>query len=278
MNKHFMVVALLATQVVVSSSTVFGFQKERGGRESVERTVGSKEATIERTAAVADRRKSTEFSEAPGWRVSQRDFGRIDSYAKENRSKIDVKISGDLESTGTLKVKVERDAESSNLVKQEYLFDLSIIIGSVPDSIINQIMSAILLRRSSVGQLEGVKVKQRGSSPYYEVVDDYTYDFGNHKITVPKGFVYDRASIPRVFWLLVDKDSLSNVAPLFHDLLYKYGGRLQANLVSPYRTFNREETDKLFLELMTKCGVDEWRRAAAYEAVRNFSGSYWNDN
>ena len=68
--------------------------------------------------------------------------------------------------------------------------------------------------------------------------------------------MYDRASIPRIFWLIIDKDSLSNVAPLFHDLLYRYGGRLPPNLVSPYREFSREDTDKLFYDLMVKCGVD----------------------
>ena len=109
----------------------------------------------------------------------------------------------------------------------------------------------------------------------YEVVEDYTYKSGTYSITVPKGFIYDRASIPRVFWVLIDKDSLSNVAPLFHDYLYRNGGELPANQVSPYRKFSREETDELFLELMTKCGVNKWRREAAYQAVRRGAMLAW---
>lgn len=116
---------------------------------------------------------------------------------------------------------------------------------------------------------------QIGAGVDYRVVEDYTYDSGAYRITVLNGFTYDRASIPRVLWVLIDKDSLSNVAPLLHDLLYRHGGALPENQVSPYRKFSRKDTDDLFLELMTDCGVKRWRREAAYQAVRRFSGFAW---
>ena len=117
---------------------------------------------------------------------------------------------------------------------------------------------------------------QVGATVDYDVVDDYVYDGGTYKITAWKGFRYDRASIPRIFWVIIDKDSLSNVAPLFHDLLYRHGGELPQERVTPYRTFSRLETDNLFRELMGKCGVGAVRRELAYRAVRNFSGFAWN--
>jgi hypothetical protein len=98
-----------------------------------------------------------------------------------------------------------------------------------------------------------------------------------YKITVLKGFTYDRASIPRIFWVIIDKDSLGNVAPLLHDLLYRNGGLLPTNQVTPYRKFSRKETDDLFLEVATKCGVSKWRRDLVYQVVRNFGGSSWKE-
>lgn len=230
-----------------------------------------------------------------GMRKLESDLNKIDIASRGNDNNVEVDIKGHDESTGTMKIRVlrqpsipdstgggeptaERTARVSDgahdlLNPQMISIDLSLL--DIPDTLITQTIVSIFTKEDAVGELAGVKVRQVGASANYEVVEDYTYQYGPYKITVPKGFVYDRASIPRIFWVLMDKDSLSNVAPLFHDFLYRNGGRPARNLVLPYRTFTREDTDNLFFELMTKCGVETWRRKAAYEAVRNFSGFAW---
>jgi hypothetical protein len=58
----------------------------------------------------------------------------------------------------------------------------------------------------------------------YRVTEDLTYNAGAFSITAWKDFTHDRASIPSIFWVMgLDKDALTNVAPLFHDLLYRHG-------------------------------------------------------
>lgn len=198
----------------------------------------------------------------------QERFDSLDDRSERQNSKVQVWVTGANESTGKLTVNFETGANTSS-----YAFDLGIL--SIPENLIDQIIRAIFSKGTS-GSLDGVKVKQLAASGEYEVVEDYTYQANDYKITIPKGFVYDRATIPRVFWIIMDKDSLSNVAPLFHDMLYRHGGKLPQNLVLPYRTFSRDDADRLFLELMTKCGVVNWRSKAAYEAVRNFAASHWN--
>jgi hypothetical protein len=191
------------------------------------------------------------------------------------------KISGYLNITGEKEVNSTVTATSSdenNAPKSKKqrvtLLNYNLSTLDITDEYIDQkIFEAF--SKSDSGTLPGVKVRQIGATKNYEVVEDYTYKSGTYSITVPKGFIYDRASIPRVFWVLIDKDSLSNVAPLFHDLLYRNGGALPTNQVSPYRKFSREETDDLFLELMTKSGVNKWRREAAYQAVRRGAGLAW---
>lgn len=201
-------------------------------------------------------------------------FDLLDAHSERENSKVQVWVTGANESTGKLTVNVETATNTYiPLMKEFYEVDLGIL--SIPEYVIDQIIRAIFSKGAS-GSLDGVKVKQLAASGEYEVVEDYTYQANGYKITIPKGFVYDRATIPRAFWLIMDKDSLSNVAPLFHDMLYRHGGKLPQNLVLPYRTFSRDDADKLFLELMTKCGVVNWRSKAAYEAVRNFAESHWN--
>ncbi len=99
-----------------------------------------------------------------------------------------------------------------------------------------------------------------------------------HTISALKGFEFDLASIPRIFWSIIASHELSLAAPLFHDLLYKRGGKLhQGELAPTGRVFVRSEVDDLFLELMTKANVPTWKRYTAYLAVRGFASFAWND-
>ena len=145
---------------------------------------------------------------------------------------------------------------------------------------------------SRAGLLPDVKLRGFGSTGVYEVVEDYAYEvdhasIGRHPrlgaetarhlctITVRKGFQFDRATIPRLFWVLISKDDLSNVAPLFHDLLYRFGGALPKQWVTPYTTFTRKEADSLFFHMMEGSGVTLWRLHVAYQIVCYFSSFAW---
>jgi len=214
-------------------------------------------------------------------------FKEIDERAKAES--VEVKVEGDADSYGNLRVSARRTASrrsdteapppahgEAGSAQTETLLDVDLENVEVPDEYVERkIRAAFSIEEETVGLLAGVKVLQPAAGKDYEVVEDYTYAADDYQITAPKGFVYDRASIPRVFWAIIDKDDLSNVPPLFHDLLYRNGGRLPQNLVSPYRTFERVAVDDLFLELMLKTGVRRWRAKAAYQAVRRFGGSAW---
>ena len=206
---------------------------------------------------------------------------------EEESGSVKVKVTGDKESSGNVNISVEREASAGTtatdlggekkkaVTKKETLLNIDLSKLNIPDEYINEKIAAVFSTRTMCGTIPGVKLSQVGVSVDYEVLEDYTYDSGSYKITVFKGFVYDRASIPRIFWVLIDKDSLGNVAPLFHDLLYRHGGVLARNQLSPYRKFSRKETDDLFLELAAKCGVSKLRRELAYEAVRQFGWVAW---
>lgn len=199
---------------------------------------------------------------------------------------VTVRVSGKKESDASINVAVERTelmAPSSVGAKEvrvtsKKTLDIDLKDIAVPDEYINEKVATSFLTQHQIGTCEGVKIMQVAATGDYDVAEDYVYDGGTYKITAWKGFRYDRASIPRIFWVIIDKDSLSNVAPLFHDLLYRHGGKLPPERVTPYRTFSRAETDNLFRELMGKCGVGAVRRELAYRAVRDFAGSAWNGN
>ena len=201
---------------------------------------------------------------------------------------VTVELSGDNESSAKINVVVEKTESATDSGaetggrnkprKRRSAYDIDLSHLEVPDEYINEKLASTFLTPQQFPDCPGVKVMQVGASADYEVVEDYTYHGNGYQITAWRGFTYDRASIPRIFWVIIDKDSLSNVAPLFHDLLYRHGGVLPQDRVSPFRSFTRDQTDDLFKELMGKCGVDRIRQELAYQAVHRFAGPAWRAN
>lgn len=102
----------------------------------------------------------------------------------------------------------------------------------------------------------------------WRVDADYVVEAGGARITVPAGWRFDLASVPRLLWWLIAPFELSLAAPLVHDFLYRRAGIPPRAAVEPYRTFSRSEADRLFCRLMARQGVAGWRLVAASVAVR----------
>lgn len=103
----------------------------------------------------------------------------------------------------------------------------------------------------------------------------YGYDDGGTRLTVPAGFRFDLASVPRLFWPLVAPFELSIAAPLLHDFLYRHGGHPPPGAADPPRTWTRAEADRLFADVMALEGVTAWRRHSAWVGVRLGAGFAW---
>lgn len=91
----------------------------------------------------------------------------------------------------------------------------------------------------------------------------YVSDVAKQIITVPRGFLTDFASVPRlplVFWLTGD---CAHEAAVIHDWLY-------ATQVLP-----RALADQVLREAMLVSGVPAWRCWGMYFAVRLFGASFF---
>jgi Protein of unknown function (DUF1353) len=103
----------------------------------------------------------------------------------------------------------------------------------------------------------------------------YGYDDGGTRLTVPAGFRFDLASVPRLFWPLVAPFELSIAAPLLHDFLYRHAGAPPPPAVLPPRRYARRDADRLFRDVMAAEGVAAWRRHAAWAAARVLGAPSW---
>jgi hypothetical protein len=98
----------------------------------------------------------------------------------------------------------------------------------------------------------------RGGSRIFRLTNPFSYISSRGTITVPTGFETDGASIPRVFWSILDPFGPYFKAAVIHDWLY-----------SPHnRRFTRAQADDIFKEAMFNNGLDWLRREAIYRAVQ----------
>jgi hypothetical protein len=85
-------------------------------------------------------------------------------------------------------------------------------------------------------------------------------------VVLPEGFVTDFASIPRIFWNLMEPtDREIGKAALIHDWYY----RVRSLPVT------RDAADEMLLQGMEALGAPWWRRHAVYRSVRLFGGKAW---
>ena len=109
----------------------------------------------------------------------------------------------------------------------------------------------------------------------FKLFHSFTYHWKRYNIDiqVPKGFVTDFASIPRLLRIFIPKLGRYNKAAVLHDRAYqKHYVRLNKY---DWFLFIRKDADLLFLDAMTDLGVKKWKRNIMYKFVRIFGFLSW---
>ncbi|CAL7913863.1 DUF1353 domain-containing protein [Fusobacterium necrophorum subsp. funduliforme] len=96
--------------------------------------------------------------------------------------------------------------------------------------------------------------------------EEYVYEINGYLLKVPKGFVTDLASVPRVLWIFFPPFGRYTPAAVVHDYLYS-----EINDTA----INRELADRIFDYIMKELGVPFYKRSSMYRAVRMFGEPSW---
>ena len=139
------------------------------------------------------------------------------------------------------------------------------------------------------GRLNNPAQKLTSNLRHFKLLEPAQYTWRHedqiYRITVPKNFVHDFASVPRFLWALISPLDLG-LASIFHDRIYRNGGQITTEFYhrgqwndafGPSNAWTREQADRLFARIMREQGVVKWRRRAAYAAVRAFGVEHWNN-
>ena len=121
---------------------------------------------------------------------------------------------------------------------------------------------------------------------WYELLEDYRYIWTHrgtqHRWTVPRGFLFDGASVPRLARVWIGPWSLGLGPPLIHDHGYRHRGVMPAGTHevvrmghwSPQRDpWSRRGIDRMMGRMMREKSIPRFRRRMAYRAVR--VGGWW---
>lgn len=103
----------------------------------------------------------------------------------------------------------------------------------------------------------------------YQLVESWAFTTLGIRVSIPKGFVADGASVPRALWPFMPPDGTHRAASLAHDWLYVNKGHVDDTEF----VWTRSDADETFLELMIKALISPARARIAYRGVR--LGGWW---
>ena len=96
----------------------------------------------------------------------------------------------------------------------------------------------------------------------------YKHPETKQEVSIPRGFVTDFASVPRLFWAALPPCGAYTTAAVLHDYLYW----------EQFQECDRECADKALLIAMEEAGVSFITREAIYNSVRIGGSIAWRSN
>ena len=121
-------------------------------------------------------------------------------------------------------------------------------------------------------RIEGLLYLARFLDPYYVLLKPISWSPlpsappGFKKLTVPRGFVTDLTSVPRVFWSALRPDGEYSFAAIVHDYLYWT------------QSTSREQADEILRMAMQELGIEPSVIRVIYNAVRLGGDAAWRQN
>jgi hypothetical protein len=115
----------------------------------------------------------------------------------------------------------------------------------------------------------GIRIDSRlYDGKHWRLDEEYDYEIGEKGsgifIHIPKGFITDMASVPRIFWAIYPPFGLYGKAAILHDYLYSVCGTNYAL----GKTYTRKQCDLIFKEAMLVLNCSWHCRGVIYSGVR----------
>lgn len=113
------------------------------------------------------------------------------------------------------------------------------------------------------------------TSRTWELATDWTFVLNDEVYVIPRGFVFDGASIPKYFWNWLSPVGVLLIPGLIHDWLYA-----KEQFMKPHgeksEKMTRKECDEIFRDVAIEINGFKYINWIAYGALRPFGWVAWN--
>jgi hypothetical protein len=110
------------------------------------------------------------------------------------------------------------------------------------------------------------------STRQWEVIEDWTFVWKGVVLLIKAGFIFDGASIPRIFWSVLSKTGLLLIPSIFHDHGYQHDFLWQilpdGSIVKFGENAGKGFWDKLFMEIGDFVNGYHFVNAIAWTALK----------
>ena len=118
----------------------------------------------------------------------------------------------------------------------------------------------------------------RKNARKFMVVEDWYYTLPcGTRIMIPKGFIFDGASVPRFLWPLLDPFGILLIPGLIHDFGYRYNFLLNGDGDPIMINAGQKHFDEIFLNVAKKCNGLFITNKMAWRSLRIFGRVAWNN-
>ncbi len=118
---------------------------------------------------------------------------------------------------------------------------------------------------------------------HWQLLEDWHYTLPDKTmIVIPKGFVFDGASSPRIMWSILSPTGLLLIPGLIHDFGYRYDYLWSVDKSGKYSKYKKgagkHHWDNLFRTVAEKVNDMTIIDRAAWMALLLFGDGAWNEN
>ena len=127
------------------------------------------------------------------------------------------------------------------------------------------------------GRIELVSYRMRTRE--WRIEEDYLFfiPWLNAEVCIPGGFIFDGASIPRIFWSIMSPTGIMFITGLFHDFGYRYNCWIDRNYRPMFVDFGQGFFDDNFKKIGIYTNDATFLSNTAGTALELFGFIAWNE-
>jgi hypothetical protein len=110
----------------------------------------------------------------------------------------------------------------------------------------------------------------------WEIAKDWHFEVNGEKYVIPKGFIFDGASVPKFLASWLSPTGVLLIGGLVHDYVYKYTVLLHKNKKDTSLPMNQKKADQLFRDINIEQNGFHLLNNLAYWALRLGGFVAWN--